>query len=159
MFDAATAELLESGCALIVGFVTAEGLPFASRGWGLNLFDGGARARLLVASEDLPRLGHASGTPVGTTLAVTGCNVRTLRSVQVKGRLTAVEAVTESDRERKARYCAEYFDDVAAVDAIPRSLMEQLVPDVVVACEFEIEETYDQTPGPGAGAALQAEAS
>ena len=154
MLEQGVIELLESGCALVVGLVTAEGHPLAARGWGLRLADGGARARVLVNPVDLERLGHGRAQVPGTWIAVTGANVRTLSSAQLKGPVTAIDAVTDDDRDVCARYCEAYFDDVEVVDSIPRSLMERLVPDELVALRFDVVEAYDQTPGPGAGARL-----
>ena len=45
------------------------------------------------------------------------------------------------------------------VDSMARYLMERLVPTEFVACEFDIVEVYDQTPGPNAGAPVAARAT
>ena len=85
-----------------------------------------------------------------------GADVLTLRSVQLKGPVVGDRA------DRRAPTCPAwsatvdgFFDAVAIVDAIPRFLMERLVPDEVMACTFEIVEAFDQTPGPGAGRPLR----
>jgi hypothetical protein len=148
-------ELLESGCALIVGLVTADGNPLAGRGWGLTLHDGGTRGRILVNPLDLARLGHGWPQAVGSWIAVTGANVLSLSSAQVKGPITALEPADDGDWGTCARFCDRFFDDVEIVDSIPRWMMERLVPGELVAVEFEVVEAYDQTPGPGAGAQLR----
>jgi hypothetical protein len=154
MLDERVIELLESGCGLIMGLVTAGGRPLAARGWGLTLAGQGQRGRILVGARDLEALGHGWPSAVGTWTAVTGADVLTLSSAQLKGPITAIEPVGEADRVRSARYCDAFFDAVAEVDSIPRHMMERLVPDDLVACEFEVVEAYDQTPGPGAGSRL-----
>ncbi|MCU1501721.1 MAG: uncharacterized protein JWM12_1075 [Ilumatobacteraceae bacterium] len=151
-----TIDLLESGCALIVGLVTANGAPFATRGWGLTLADAraDARARLLVTAADVVALGHPDGALAGASVAVTGCHILTLRSIQLKGSIASVEPPTAIDQDRVDQYCDDYFGAVAQVDNIPRHLMERMRPRSVVAVVFGIEQVYDQTPGPGAGAAV-----
>jgi hypothetical protein len=159
MLEPDAVDLLESGCAMLVGFITASGTPFASRGWGLQVLDGGTRARVLVGSDEVARLGYPPGVEISTVVAVTGCNVLTLRSMQLKGPIVTIEPANDDDLERSATYCDAFFDDVAVVDSVPRYLMERLVPATKLACTFEIVEAYDQTPGPNAGAPVAAKAT
>jgi hypothetical protein len=154
LLESGVIELLESKCALIVGLVTADGRPLAGRGWGLTLRDDGARGRILVNPLDVARLGHPSEA-VGSWIAVTGANVLTLRSAQVKGPIAALEPADDGDWSTCAGFCDRFFDDVEVVDSIPRWMMERLVPEALLAVEFEVVEAYDQTPGPGAGAQLR----
>ncbi len=51
-----------------------------------------------------------------------------------------------------ARRFGELRADIPAVSA--KVLTERLRPAAYVACTVEIDEAYDQTPGPGAGARL-----
>jgi hypothetical protein len=155
MLEDRVIELLESGSALIVGLVTAGGQPLAGRAWGMTMSERGARGRILVDPRDLERLGHGWPDVVGTWIAVTGANVLTLSSAQVKGPVTALEPANHVDQETCARFCDQFFADVEVVDSIPRWMMERLVPAALVAVEFEVVEAYDQTPGPGAGGQLQ----
>lgn len=143
-------ELLEHGSALIVGLVKPDGTPLATRGWGLRISADGRTARVLVATRDLT-LAEVPGRP-GSHLTVTGASVATLRSAQIKGPLTAVSQTIQDDAECLLEYCGRLFADVSEVDGIPAYLVERLVPDEVLACEFDVEEVFDQTPGPDAGA-------
>jgi hypothetical protein len=157
MLEPDVIDLIESGCGMLAGFVTASGLPFATRGWGLTVLGDGKRARLLVGTVEMQHLGYPPGGEISTTVAVTGANILTLRSVQLKGPITSVEPMNDdADARRLSSYCNGYFDDVLVVDSIPRYLMERMVPADLMACEFEIVEVYDQTPGPNAGAAVVA---
>jgi hypothetical protein len=149
-------ELLESGCSIVVGLVTASGRPHAGRGWALSLSDDGSTGRVIVGAEDIAALGRPDGSPLGV-IAVNGADVLTLRSVQLKGPITSVEPADDHDLARMAEHCTGFFDAVAVVDAIPRYMMERLVPADVVACTFSVVEAFDQTPGPGAGRPLQPE--
>jgi hypothetical protein len=153
--DAEMVALLESGCALIVGMVTPSGAPFAGRGWGLTVAVGGRSGRLLVDSSTIPALGHAPGQAasnvVGTQIAVTGCDILSYRSLQMKGPITAVEPADERDRARSAQYCGDYFGAIERVDKIPRRLAGRMSPLDITAVVFDIVELYDQSPGPNAG--------
>ena len=82
--------------------------------------------------------------------------MRTLHSRQLKGRAEAIGPATGADRARAARYCAAFFADIEATDGQPRELLDQIVPAAYVACTVTVEALFDQTPGPGAGAAVGA---
>lgn len=151
MLEPADIELLESGCALISGYVRADGAPFAGRGWGLSFAADGRTGRLLVPPRDLALLGRPDDDVTGTWIAVTGAHVLTLESRQVKGRVLGVGPATEADLEHSRRYCDDYFAKVFIIDDVPRHLMERMVPNELVALTFTVEEAFDQTPGPRAG--------
>jgi hypothetical protein len=79
----------------------------------------------------------------------------TLHAVQMKGRAGAVEDATAADRATVTEYCDSFFGAIQEVDGSDREMLERLVPPEFIACTVAIDELYDQTPGPGAGAALQ----
>jgi hypothetical protein len=152
VFGTETARFLESGCALIVGTVGADGDPYATRGWGLDIVsDQDARIRILIDASDSVTLDRLSS---GGGVAITGTDVPTLRSVQVKGRALLVEDATEADRARAGRFCDVFFTDVVETEGTPRELLDRLEPADYMACLVEVDELYDQTPGPGAGQAM-----
>ncbi|HEX6418272.1 MAG TPA: hypothetical protein VFZ77_07240 [Acidimicrobiales bacterium] len=155
MVAADTAELLEGGSALIVGVVAPGGEPVATRGWGLTLVPGGTlRARLLLADDDAEALGHLGA---GARVAITAADVPTLRSVQIKGRSRGLQPATGDDRVRAAGYVEAFFGDIVANDGTPRAVLDRVVPRGYVACDVVVDEVFDQTPGPGAGAPLAGE--
>jgi hypothetical protein len=75
-----------------------------------------------------------------------------MESIQVKGRATAVEAPSEADLAAHVEYREDFFRLLQESDGTPRHLLDRLVPAGFVAVEVDIEEQYDQTPGPNAGA-------
>ena len=154
MFDEETRAFLESGCGLIVGTVAPDGAPYAGRGWGLDVLDVGppARLRLLLDVDDEGTIAHVVA---GAAIAVTATNVRTLRSIQIKGRAMGPEVLTPEDAARGDRYIEEFFADVEAVDGVPRERFEHFMPSGFVVCTLEAHERFDQTPGPGAGARVE----
>jgi hypothetical protein len=152
VFAAPTTRFLESGCSLIVGTVNVDGEPHASRAWGITVLPGpGAHIRLLLDATET-RVFNDLGT--SGAIAITGADVRTLRSVQVKGHFVESAPGDDDDRARARRFCDAFFGAVVATDGTPFELLERLVPDDYVACTIAIDEIYDQTPGPGAGAPL-----
>jgi hypothetical protein len=148
--------LLESGCSLVVGVLTPSGDPFATRAWSLEVIDPAQGiARLLAGAGDLDRVGRSWDDLAGTPVALTGADVRTFHSVQVKGTVEQVEAVTPADKQRAARHTDLFFEAVTEVDLTPREVLDRMRPADLVALVIRVVEAYDQTPGPGAGAQLR----
>lgn len=149
--------LAERGCALTVGTVGPDGAPHASRAWGLTLTaTSTSPVRLLLAADDATTLANLGRDgDHGGRVAITGADVRTLRSFQLKGRVTALEPATEEDHEKADRYCDDFFTDIEVTDGTPRVLTERLRPANYVACTVEVEEAFDQTPGPQAGSPVE----
>ena len=151
LLDASTAAFLETGCGMLVGRATEDGEPVATRGWGCTVLENApdqVRLRVLLSLDD--ERGHSLARP-GDQVAVTATSVSTLRSVQVKGAILAVEPGSADDAARCAAYCEDFFGDIHEIDGTPRELTDRLTPSGVVAWVVEAHEAYDQTPGPGAG--------
>lgn len=148
MIDQALTAFLERGCAMVIGTVSSDGVPHAQRGWGCSV-TGPTTLRLLVDSSDPVLLEHVGS---GGRIAVTSADVRDLRSVQIKGRVTHVEPATAADLDRCEEHNEELFADIQQTDFFPRRLTERMVPPGYLVAVLEVEELFDQTPGPGAGA-------
>jgi hypothetical protein len=142
------AELLESPCSLLVGTVSADGIPEASRGWSVEVL-GPDRVRVLLASNATRTLAILEH---GGQLALTTTHFSTLVSWQLKGRAVTVEPVTAADRIRYDAFCAGCVRMLHEGDGTPEETIWRLVPPGLVACEMVVEEVFDQTPGPEAGA-------
>ena len=154
MFEPETTAFLESGCALIIGTVSPSGEPHAARGWGLSVLPGdGRHVRLLLDAADEVNVENLRR---GGAIAITAANVPTLRATQLKGRAGPTEAATDADNDRAAQFCDDFFGDITRTDGTARDLLERLRPAQLVACVVAVDEVYDQTPGPGAGAAMAA---
>ena len=147
-----TIAFLESGCGIIVGTVGADGAPHVSRGWGITVVsDDPTEIRLLLDADDAVAAECLAATG---NIAVTGGDIRTLRSIQLKGQASTVEPATDHDRVRAARFADEFFGNINAVDGTPLDLLQSLRPPHFVACTVRVVEMYDQTPGPSAGTRL-----
>ena len=108
-----------------------------------------ARCRVLLDADDELCLAHVAG---GGSISVTATSVMTLRSMQLKGRALGAEVITAEDEARAAGYIDEFFGHVHEVDGVAWEVFEAILPSGYVACVFEAHESFDQTPGPGAGA-------
>jgi adenylate cyclase len=150
--ETGTASFLEGKATMIVGIVGADGAPVATRAWALEVLDPAAgRVRIALDAADAEPFAHLAG---GGMLALTSADVPTLDSRQVKGRVDRFEPVTDHDLERVDIHAHRVFTDISIVDRIPYDLIARIKPRSFVACELTVDEIYDQTPGPGAGAAI-----
>jgi hypothetical protein len=152
ILTAEAAALLQSPCSLIVGTVGPDGQPEATRGWSMHLTADHTQARLLLPSAARRTREQLEQTGV---LAVTGTEVSTNVSIQVKGRALALEPETAADRERRTAYIRGFFDAVSEADGSPVELLQRLEPRGFYAVVMTIDAAFDQTPGPRAGRSLQ----
>ena len=109
--------------------------------------------RLLVDPTDERLLVDlAEGRPV----AITAADVRTLRSMQLKGTSRGPDAPRGDDVARMHRYADEFYVDIVETDGTPRHVLDRLTPNGIVPFVVEVVDGFDQTPGPAAGRALEA---
>jgi len=152
VIDEALRAFLERGCAMVVGTASADGAPHAQRAWGCSVVGPGTVRVLLDRSDPVLR----EHIDAGGRIAVTSADVRDLRSVQLKGRVVAVEEEPRpDDLDRCHRHNDELFADIESADFFPRALTERMVPPGYLVAVVEVEELFDQTPGPGAGAQVE----
>jgi hypothetical protein len=97
----------------------------------------------------------AVGNLASGVAALTGADVRTLESVQLKGSVVAVEPPTAADLDQVAAHTDAFIRAVAETDGLPVSLLRRLIPREVIAFELVVDGTFDQTPGPSAGSAVR----
>ena len=153
MLDAETRDLLGRGCALIVGLVEPDGSPYATRAWGVEVeAEEPLRLRLLMDRHDRRGL---DALVEGAAVAITAADVRTLSSVQFKGRSEGPAPGRLGDEARARRYVDDFFTDIAETDGTPRATLDRLVPEGLVPVVVGIEARFDQTPGPSAGRAVR----
>ena len=143
--------ILEAGAGLVVGTVSAEGVPRADRAWAASVVDAeNRRIRFVMSADDAAVVDNLQSGRV----SLNGANVSTYQSVQLKGRPVVVEAPTASDVELAHRQSETFFTAVHRVDGNPMELLRRMLPTEMVAVEMIVEESFDQTPGPAAGTAL-----
>jgi hypothetical protein len=145
-------ELIGSGAGLVAGTVAADGEPRATRAWAAQVVDDGTdRIRVVLGADDQVTVDNLRTG----RFALTGADVRTLRSVQLKGRVARVEPPTAEDVEQVAEHSTAFFRAVHETDGISIAMLERMLPATVIAVEFEVDEVFDQSPGPAAGAAVR----
>lgn len=156
MINSALEDFLTNGVSVVLGTRDAGLVPELVRAWGpcvrrdqrtieLCVAFGAARKTL----ENLYDNSHA---------AVAFCNVTNYKTIQLKGRCVKI-ADADSDNLAAVERHREAFARQNESFGVPRRFVEDfwrreaggsaLVKIVVV-----IEQLYDQTPGPGAGAAI-----
>jgi hypothetical protein len=152
MFDNSTIEFLHSGCAVVIGTVDDDARPHASRGWGLTVVDAQAgRVRVLADAGDSTLLANLQP---GRFVTVTVAAVTTFQSRQMKGRVVAIEAGTEADEAKRRQYAADFGRDIYEIDRLPMELIDRWTDRPVAPFVADLESSFDQTPGPSAGTAL-----
>jgi hypothetical protein len=143
--------MIDSGAGLVVGTASDEGEPRADRAWAAAVLDEQARRVRFVMSADDPAV--VRNLEAGS-VSLTGAEVVTYQSIQLKGRPVVVEPPTADDIEMARVQTATFFDAVHRVDGNPLESLWRMLPLQMVAVEMIVEETFDQTPGPAAGAVI-----
>jgi hypothetical protein len=132
--------------------VGEHGEPYATRGWALRFTDPDLpRCRVVIGADEAHALARRPGRKL---LALTITHVRTLASVQFKGPSGDHEPATSDDLDAVRSYCDYFFSEVEQTDGTDRELMERMLPAEFVACDVDVEQLFDQTPGPRAGSEL-----
>lgn len=143
-------EFLEGPCGLIFGAVGADGLPHAGYAWGLRVLDDGASVR--VVTEAGPQLGP------GALMAVTGADVANYRTIQIKGVIRSAEAPTPDDLYLAKVHIDGFVSAVVAVDQFSPEMLASFPSVEFDVYVIDIDEVFDQSPGPNAGSAVDAQA-
>jgi hypothetical protein len=148
VFSPDVMSILEPGTSLIVGTVGADGEPRATRAFALTIVDDETnRVRVVLSADDPVAVDHLHTGAI----SVTAADVRTLRSVQLKGRLTLVEPPTEHDRALVQDHSERFFESVYETDGHARDLVQRMLAISLISVEMVVEQLFDQSPGPGAG--------
>lgn len=150
-FDPKRIAMLTTGSGLLVGSVTLEGEPHATRAWSTELVDPvGGRIRVGVCADDPLTVPSIDGRLV----AVTAADVRTVESIQVKGNAVVIGAPNDHDLEVIEEQSEAFLRSIEETDGDPVEFLRRLIPNSFAMVEVEVTEIYDQTPGPSAGAPI-----
>lgn len=127
-----------------------DGVPVLARAFALVATGGdtvmvavqpSTAGALLAALGAHPRVAIVSGLP------------RTHRTLQLKGRVRAIRATRDDERPAIDRALAGYRTSLAEV-GLPERLTERVLRWPLTSIEVEVEELFEQSPGPGAGERL-----
>lgn len=150
LFDAQLAAFLEGDAAQCVATADHEHRPVVGRAWGLRVDREHAEVRSVVGADRAT----AANLAVGRRIALVAADVATYRSVQLKGEITSVMAAGPRDRRTYDTYRHRFATAVAAVGGT--TPMGAVWPSAIVVVTIAVDAVFDQTPGAGAGAPLDA---
>jgi hypothetical protein len=144
--------LLGQGAAVVVATSDASMRPHVARAWAPEMLDEHGPMRLCVTAP--------AGSAMAYTLeedqeiAVTVARPSTYRSVQMKGVVVDVRPPDQDQMRLVDEHSEAFVEDVERVGVSPRLVRRLLDRSALVSVTFELEELYDQTPGPAAGRSL-----
>lgn len=146
------AAFLESGLSLVVGTRDGDLVPECAFGAGIRVHAGGGRVTLFLGTS--PAAAAIENLRANGAVAITASRPVDYRTVQLKGRATRVEAVSDVERRTLLSYREALVRQLGAV-GWARSVTRRLSVWPCVAVEVELDAVFEQTPGPRAGAALR----
>ncbi|MBV9950632.1 MAG: hypothetical protein JO291_01680 [Acidimicrobiia bacterium] len=141
------AQFLDSGVAMLGASADATGQPETFRIWGATAPEEGV-VRVLV-SADACRTFEQVGP--GARMALLFTDIGTFRSLQVKGRALGEPRPPGPDEMACFRRYDELFSGALQGIGHPRRLATSIRPLAVYAVDVEVDQQFDQTPGPRAG--------
>jgi hypothetical protein len=148
------AAFCQSGVGIAVASRDDEGWPVLARGRGCRI-DAAGRVRVILRSGSGAALlaAVAAGRPVAATFSQPGSH----RSIQLKAASATVDAPEPGD-EAAADAQSAVFRDLLIAAAYPEAFAETYCSaggQPIAAIGFVPERAFVQTPGPGAGSALE----
>ncbi len=152
VLDPTVVEFVHGG--VLAGVATRdEGLtPSLTRGWGPQVSPDGRSLKLCVPAPDGSRT--RANLEGNGAIAVGFAPPTIARAVQLKGVVSGLSKPDAGDRERVERHFGLFTEECVLIGAPPHVPLRMIMRDDLVLVSFEIDEVYDQTPGPTAGRRL-----
>ncbi|MBX7111618.1 MAG: pyridoxamine 5'-phosphate oxidase family protein [Dehalococcoidia bacterium] len=143
--------LIESGVAVSIATADAAGHPHLNTAWGPRIGAGGTTATVFI---DRARSATTTADLHSTRwIAMTIGDPISYRSIQLKGTQLGVSEASEEDREWVRLHREAFMVSIALIDD-PPALGRNMWTEDVIRIDFQIEQAFDQTPGPNAGQPL-----
>lgn len=155
MIPAELVTFLQSGLSAIVGTCGTSLRPVSCRAVGVVVHEGCERVTLFVPEATGQRT--IANLRENAQIALTLSKPMTHRTVQVKGRVTALRKALAAERAMVESYVEAFGECVDAV-GMPRARVRGMATWPAWAIEFSVEQLFTQTPGPRAGQPLCPEA-
>ena len=142
----------DGGTSVLVGSADSNAIPACCRGIAVSTDGALTRATIYVpvaTSRDV--VANAATTK---RLAVMITRVVEHVGVQLKGSVETIRLAADDEAPFVRRRLAE-FADVLDEIGLPRRIFRSVAHWPAFAIEVSVEEIYDQTPGPRAGASIR----
>lgn len=145
------AELLETGVAIMVATRDAQLRTHVTRGWGGHL--DAETGQLFLALTEYPGSGVVSDLEANGLIAINLARPSNYQSMQLKG---VVDGIGDCGTEELARIDAHLarFVEEAVLVGTPR-IIARMAGSAFVQVRVTVDRSYEETPGPGAGAELR----
>ena len=142
------ADFLDGGLSMLVASADDRARPECARAAGLRLDRSRDRLTLFLPTMGAERtLANLAGNG---RIAVTFSRMHDHRTYQLKGRVRGITDTSVDDQAQQQRWLAAFIEQLAIVGT-SRSTARRWRITPSVAVEIDVEELYEQTPGPGAG--------
>lgn len=151
MITAELASFLESGVSVQVGTRDARLVPEAVRGMGVRVGPGGTSLTVFLPAATAERT--VANLRDNGRIAVCFSRPEDHRTIQVKGRTVAVRDADAAERPLVDRYRAGLTKSLLFV-GVPLQVSLRAAHWPCRAVDIRVEQVFEQTPGPGAGAPL-----
>jgi Pyridoxamine 5'-phosphate oxidase len=147
LIDEDLSEFFRGPVSAILASVDPMNVPDATRVMGLAALS--PRLLRILVSHDA-RTAHTNAQP-GARVAVLVTDITNYRSIQLKGTVTTgMHERTAGDMALVHHHIDTFCDSSPKVGITPANAALFFTVDVV-AIVLEVDDLYDQTPGPGAG--------
>lgn len=148
------AEFLTRGLCVLVATRDASLAPHCVTGSAVVLAGPGRGVVFLPSFESAPALANLRANGA---IAVLLEEPTTHRGIQMKGMVAALREPTTSELRAVADFAARTKSELSAIGFAP-TVLERMNFMPCTAVEFTFEQVFEQTPGPGAGRAVEARA-
>lgn len=156
LLDTDNAAFLQRGVSISVGACDDGGQPCLARAIGCKVTDDLRRVTVFISATQATQV--LAGIRANGAIAVVFSEPSTHRTLQLKGRETAVSGLNGADMLIVERYAGAFARELAPLgfeETVVRTLLA-CPPADLVALTFTPSEAYLQTPGPQAGKPLRA---
>ncbi|MBE7492485.1 MAG: hypothetical protein HS108_12090 [Planctomycetes bacterium] len=148
------AEFLKRGLCVLVATRDAALRPLCVSGSAVVITARGRGIVFIPSFESTPAQANLRANGV---IAVLVEEPTTHRGIQMKGRCLAVRDATVPELKQAAEFVARTKAELSAIGFAP-TVLERMNFMPCTAVEFTVEQVFEQTPGPGAGRAVEARA-
>lgn len=152
MTDERVKRCLDPGMAILVATTDPQGAPWCCRGTALRSDDGLASVTVYVPMATSQQI--IQHVAITRRLAIAITHVIEHLSFQLKGQIRTARAARD-DEAAFVRSRLDAFADALDDIGVPRRISKTMAHWPAFALEMTVEDVFDQTPGPKAGARLR----